>query len=161
MSIAILEKDNYVTDDLLVRENVPRLDELSCTQGLIVDGDKFYGYKDSTDSFKVELLDPNTSEIHCWYRKGHTLFKIDNEKRQYVISEQMVPCPYEHKYLRCTERYDSEHRKHHYHFSCTPSRIISVKGIAKSVCRYSEKDNNNMCWERFNPEHMKKFHHDH
>jgi hypothetical protein len=111
------------------------------------------------DGMQVKLLDPETNELHVWHRKGHTLFRLDPETgaQQYLSSEQMVPCSHEMKYGFCPQRDDVSHRKHNFHFTYTRSRFCGIK----PVCRYSQNDKNNLCWERFNAEHNKVFHHEH
>jgi hypothetical protein len=140
--------------------NVPKLDDLPCNQGRIIDGDKFYGRLDVKENpHRVELVDPNNDELHAWHRKGHSLFKLDPETgtRQYVTSEQMVPCPQEAATGVCRQRFDKAHRKHHFHYTF-PSPVFEP-GTGKPVCRYSLTNPNILCWEHTNPEHVKAFHH--
>ena len=135
---------------------VAQIENIPSNKGYIFAGQKIYGDLPASDSQRVELLDVETEKVHIWHRHGHTvLVKDDKASLRYETSNQMIPCPEEAMGDCCSQRFQPDHHKFFYHYCHARPRFHQ----GKPVCRYSRKDQENLCWERFNSEHNKNYHH--
>lgn len=136
--------------------SVELLEDLPCTEGYLFEGKKIYGQRDAVDSDKVQLLDLKTDKVHVWYRKGHVIFeKTGKTGLKHISFETIQGCESEAKTGICSERYNKEHRKAHYHYCHTYPQHYH----GKPVCRFSKTDKSNICWERNNESHTQTYHH--
>ena len=158
-------------------EAMERVKELPSNRGYLVGCKSYYGIKkgsryhgkrnaiDNDDNFK--LIDVLNKRVHIWTRRGHIVKKIDGDNvwdawntndQRLITSVAIRPCPNELKNSGvCTEVGKEEHRKHYYHFS-TVRKNKTYYNKHKLVCCINAV-RGWKCWEKYNSEHLKVFHH--
>lgn len=127
-----------------------QLENTPCNQGYIFAGQKIYGDLPATDTQDVKLLDVHTDKIHIWHRHCHTVFTQEPDKLRYETSNQMTPVR-KKLCLVCVIR-DSTRN-----ITSFSTIIAMVSHVFTRVSRCVDKDC--LCWERFNSEHNKNYHH--
>jgi hypothetical protein len=137
------------------------LDNMPCNHAVILPNStkKLYGNRDPLDngqSVKIfylgneeKILKMNRSARLETTRTGH-----------YINSNRMVPCREELKTGFCEKRFDPNHKKFFHHYGYHEPTFNFNNNTCKPICRYSTVDPGNICWERYNSEHIKAFHHE-
>lgn len=128
------------------------LENMPSNKGYIFSGQKFYGDLNSNDHTHVELFDVDTNKFYIWNRHGCVTL---SDKKSYETSNKMLPCPTEAKTGYCSQRFHPDHHKFFYHYCHFKPRIYQ----GKLICKYSLTNKETLCWERFNAEHNKNYHH--
>ncbi len=149
---------------------------IPCNHGYMDENNrKVYGKGAVSDPIDIVIVDPRKRELNRWTRSGYCRYSLSDDEncwdglkfpttrergRAFITSRKMVVCPFElETYGECSHRFDPVHEEHHYHLA-KRTRSGHVKYYqGKPVCRYSQTNQNHLCWERYNGLHNNVFHH--
>jgi len=131
------------------------LENMPSNQGYIFAGQEMFGFLPRCGD-TVKLMDLDTNKVHVWDQNGHVVYSQDIDGFWIDSSTEMVSCAHEAKHGECPDRDDPEHDESTHHYCHSTPRFH----YGKPVCRFSLTDDENLCWERCNPQHNETYHHE-